>query len=175
MRTLEVLLRDHVENLGRCGDVVRVKAGYARNYLLPRRIAIAATVDNKRAMERRRERLDIEDAARSAEIAARVAVFEGLKVATTVKADDNGRLYGSVNAAGVAALVRETGRELEDKAVRMDAPLRSVGEHAVRLHIHGEHYAAITVTVASETPAPPAASDEAPAADATPAADEPAS
>jgi len=174
MKTLEVLLRDHVENLGRCGDVVRVKAGYARNFLLPRRIAVAATKDNKKVMQRRRERLDIEDAARSAEIAERVAVFQDLKLTTSVKADENGHLYGSVNAAAVAALVRATGRELDDKDIRMDAPIRSVGDHQVRLHVHGEHYAEIVVAVEAEGGSPEAsAPEEAPAPEETPAPEEP--
>lgn len=150
MKTVEVLLRDHVENLGKCGDVVRVKAGFARNYLLPNRIAVQATEDNKRVMARRRERLDIEEAARSAEIAERVASFEGVVLKTTVKADDNGHLYGSVNAAAVGELLRATGREFDDKDVRLDQPIRAVGDHKVRLHIHGDHYAEVTVTVEPE-------------------------
>lgn len=166
MKSVEVLLRDHVENLGKCGDVVRVKAGYARNYLLPRRIAVQATEDNKRAMSRRRERLDAEEAARSAEIAERVAAFEGVTLSTTVKADEHGHLYGSVNAAAVGALLRASGREFADKDVRLDQPIRSVGDHVVRLHVHGDHYAHITVTVEPEGGLP---------APAQPAAEEPAS
>lgn len=166
MKNVEVLLRDHVEGLGRCGDVVRVKAGYARNFLLPRRVAVQATEDNKRMMVRRRERLDIEDAARSAEIAERVALFQGLELTTTVKADDHGHLYGSVNAAAVAVLLRATGREFDDKDVRLDQPIRSVGEHTVRLHVHGEHYAKIAVTVLAEGGSPAPAAESAPAEEA---------
>lgn len=162
MKTVEVLLRDHVENLGRCGDVVRVKAGFARNYLLPRRIAVQATEDNKRMMARRRARLDAEEAARSAEIAERVALFDGMTLKTTSKSDENGSLYGSVNAAAVAELLRAAGREFDDKDIRMDQPIRSVGDHTVRLHVYGEHYASFTVTVEPEGGLPePAASEDA--------------
>src|SRR5688500_406431 len=95
---VEVLLRDNVRDLGRCGDVVKVTPGYARNFLLPRRIAVEATEDNKRAMTRRRAVLDREEAQRTAEIEARVAALSGIVVKTSGKADDEGRLYGSVNA-----------------------------------------------------------------------------
>jgi large subunit ribosomal protein L9 len=150
MKNVEVLLRDHVENLGRCGDVVRVKPGYARNYLLPLRLAVSATEENKRMMQRRRVRLDAEEAARSAEIDARVAAFEGVTVTTGMRADEHGHLYGSVNASAIASLLRATGREIEDKDVRIGAPIRSVGSHTVRLHVHGERYATIAVVVEAE-------------------------
>jgi len=74
-KTVEVLLRENLPTLGHCGDVVKVRAGYARNYLLPRRLAIQATPDNKKAMERRRLRLDAEDAERAAEIETRLLVL----------------------------------------------------------------------------------------------------
>ena len=150
MATVEVLLREHVQNLGKCGDVVRVKVGYARNFLLPRMIAVSATEENKRAMQRRRERLDAEEAARSAEIAERVEFFSGMTLKTTQRVDENGHLYGSVNAGTVVGLLAAAGHEFAEKAVRIDTPIRNVGSHTVHLHIHGEHYADVTVDVESD-------------------------
>lgn len=151
MRSIEVLLRDRVEKLGKCGDVVKVAAGYARNYLLPNRLAIAATEENKRAMARRRERLDVEEAARAEEVRARVEALSGLALETSAKADEAGHLYGSVNAAKVAALIRAKGFEVSDKDVRLESgPIKLVGEHAIAVHVLDEQYATVQLTVAAE-------------------------
>ena len=147
MKTVEVLLRDHVPNLGRCGDVVRVAPGYARNYLIPRRIAIEATQENKRTMMRRRERLDIEEAARSAEILAKVEALSALTLQTAERADENGHLYGSVTANRIAELISQKGYPIDERHVRIGEHIKSVGTHEVQVHVHGEHYATMTVVV----------------------------
>jgi large subunit ribosomal protein L9 len=156
-RKVEVLLRDNVKDLGRCGDVVKVAPGYARNYLLPRRIAVTANEDNKRAMVRRRALLDAEEATRTAEIQARVASLSGIVVKTSGKADEGGQLYGSVNAGTIAALLAAQGHAFSEKDVRLDTPIKQVGTHTVKLHVHGEHFAEIQVVVEAEG-APAAAS-----------------
>lgn len=165
MKIMEVLLRENIDPLGRCGDIVRVKAGYARNYLLPGRLAISATDDNKKAMARRRLRLDAEEAERQAEIEIRVKVLETVKLETTVKADETGRLYGSVNAAQVVELLAAEGKQVDEKAVRFDVPIKMVGTHTVHLHIHGERHAEISIEVLREGGMPEvvAAPEEAPA------------
>src|SRR5262245_56402055 len=112
---VEVLLREHVSNLGRCGDVVQVAPGYARNYLLPRKLAIQATDDNKRAMLRRRARLDAEEAKKAKETLARVETLAAVVLKTSGKADETGHLFGSVNAARISELLAEAGHAvLED-------------------------------------------------------------
>ena len=150
MKNVEVLLRENIRDLGRCGDVVRVRPGYARNYLIPKRLAVAASEDNKRLMLRRRTRLDAEEAVRTVELDARVAALSGLALSTSQKADDNGHLYGSVNAAAVAELVRAAGFELDVDDVRLEAPIKTVGAHIVRLHVQGERFTDITVEVHAE-------------------------
>lgn len=172
MKTIEVLLRENVESLGRCGDVVRVKPGYARNYLLPEGLATSATEDNKQAMARRRLRLDAEEAERMAEIETRVLLLAAVKLETIVRADEHGRLYGSVNAAQVAELLAAQGREVAEKAVRIDVPIKEVGAHTVRVHVHGERYAEVALVVSPEGGLPVAAE---PAEEATEAeaADQP--
>jgi len=153
-RQVEVLLREHVENLGRCGDVVRVTPGYARNFLMPRKLATAATEENKKQIARRAARLAAEEAARIGEITSAVEALSQLSVTTSMKADEGGHLYGSVNAATVAELCAATGSAVEEKDVRLDGgPLKVVGEHKVRIHVHGDHYAEITVVVEAEAEA----------------------
>lgn len=147
----EVLLRENLKHLGKCGEVVKVAPGYARNYLVPRRLATEATAENKKLMARRRVRLDAEEAVRNAEIDARVAALAGLVLKTTGKADEGGHLYGSVSAAQVAELLRKAGHgAVADKDVRLDAPLKTVGTHTVKLHVFGDRYADLHVTIEAE-------------------------
>jgi large subunit ribosomal protein L9 len=151
MRTrVEVLLREHVSNLGRCGDVVQVAPGYARNYLLPRKLAIQATDDNKRAMLRRRARLDADEARKSKETLARVETLNGVVLKTSGKADGAGQLFGSVNAARIVELLASAGHAVAQDDVRLDSPLKTVGAHEVRIHVHGETFATIKVEVEAE-------------------------
>jgi large subunit ribosomal protein L9 len=147
MRDTEVLLREHVENLGRCGDVVRVKPGYARNFLLPHRLAVAANADNKKMVERRRVRLEAEEAAVAADVALRVEKLSGLALTTAEKADDNGHLYGSVTAQRVVELLAAAGHACADRDVRLEKPLKSVGVHELEIHVHGDQSATITLEI----------------------------
>ena len=166
MKTVEILLREHIGDLGKCGDVVHVKSGYARNYLLPQRLAIAATPDNKKAMERRRLRLDAEEAEQMAAIETRILVMSGVSLTTTQKADENGHLYGSVQASTVVELLAAQGKVIDEKDVRIDKPIKAVGSHTVRIHVHGERHAEVTVDVQPEGGAPVAAAPETPGASA---------
>ena len=109
MARVELMLRENVRYLGKVGDLVSVAPGYARNYLVPRKLAVQATAENSRVLTRKRERLDAEEAARNAELAARVAVLEGMLLETTERSDETGHLYGSVNASRVAELLNEKG------------------------------------------------------------------
>lgn len=150
MRTMEVLLREHVKDLGRCGEVVKVAAGYMRNYLAPRRLAVPATSENKRQLSRRAERMALEDAQRTQELDALAEALAKVALKTSQKADEQGRLYGSVNAALVAELLSKAGYATEERNVRLDTPIKSVGEHPVSVHIHGERYVEVAVTVEAE-------------------------
>lgn len=176
MRDTEVLLREHVKGLGKCGDVVRVAPGFARNYLIPQRIAIQATEENKKAMMRRRERLDVEEAKLMAELDLQVEAYAKVVLETEQRVDDHGRLYGSVNAAMIAALLGEAGHTVAEKDVRLEAPIKTIGEHTVTIHLHAERSAEVSLRVlpeGGELPEPepePAAEPEAEeAAEAAPA------
>lgn len=146
-KNVELLLRENVKHLGKCGDIVKVSPGYARNFLVPRKIAIDATEDNKKAMLRRRAVLDAEEAQRNAEIDRIVALVQGLELRTSARADDHGHLFGSVNAAAIVTLLAEKGHTFEEKAVRLDTPIKEVGTFPVKIHVQGERFADVTVIV----------------------------
>lgn len=148
---VEILLREHIKDLGRCGDVVKVNAGFARNYLLPRKLAVGANEENKKAMMRRRAILDVEESKRNAEIEARVASLNGIMVMTKVKADEAGHLYGSVNAGTIVTLLERAGHRYDEKAVRIDAPIKTTGTHPIKVHVHGDYFAEVKVVVEAET------------------------
>ncbi|MEW6072383.1 MAG: 50S ribosomal protein L9 [Planctomycetota bacterium] len=147
MKNVKVLLREHVEELGTIGDVVDVSPGFARNYLLPRGYAVEATPDNVKAMERRRKGFEAARAALEAEVAAKLEILGRLTLNTREKADETGTLYGSVNAAAIARLLTEAGYPTDEKHVRLEEPIKTLGEHEVPIHVHGEHYAGIRVVV----------------------------
>jgi large subunit ribosomal protein L9 len=136
-----------VKDLGVIGDVVRVASGYARNYLLPYSLATPATEDAKRQIVRRAARAAAERAIRAEEVAGAVALLSQLIVTTEEKADDGGNLYGSVNAAQIATLITAAGTHIEEKQVRLEAPIKQTGEHQVLIHVFGDQETHITVQV----------------------------
>lgn len=147
MKSLELLLREHVKDLGRCGDIVKVAPGYARNYLIPRNLAVATTEENKRVVERRKARIEAQEALEAKEAEERVAVLNKIELRTTEKADDTGKLYGSVNAARIVELLGGIGHSVEAKDVRLEAPIKTLGEHVVPIHVAGELSAELTIHV----------------------------
>jgi large subunit ribosomal protein L9 len=153
MAKVEVLLRENLKNLGKCGEVVRVAPGYARNFLLPRKLATQATAENLKAMAKRRLRLDAEEAQKTAELVSKVAALSAVSLSTRMKADESGHLYGSLNPALVVQLLLAQGWPIEEKAVKLDAPIKSVGTHKVKIHVHAEHDAEVSITIEAEAEA----------------------
>lgn len=147
MKNVKLLLRQNVKDLGTLGDIVHVRPGYARNYLLPYGLAVEATGDNMKTMERRRVRYEAELVAREAEIEKQIAAFSELQLVTREKADERGTLYGSVSAGAVAKLLAAAGQPVDERDVRLDEPIKVVGNHEVPIHIHGEHYASVQLLV----------------------------
>ncbi len=150
MARVELMLRENVRYLGKVGDVVTVATGYARNYLVPNKLAVKSTAENRRVLARKRERLDAEEAAHNAELAARVAVLEGMVLETTERSDENGHLYGSVNSARVAELINEKNFEISDENIRMERAIKESGTHEVELHLFGETSVNVTIEVTGE-------------------------
>lgn len=149
-KSMQVLLREDIENLGHCGDVVKVTAGYARNYLLPNRLAQDATEENIKMIARRRERYAAARAELEKEHRAFANVLEGVTLNTVENADRDGRLYGSVSPATVVKLLAEAGHTIEEKNVRMASHIKDVGEYEVEIHIYGELNVMVPLTVERE-------------------------
>lgn len=150
MKSKKVLLRETLDGVGKVGDIVTVAPGFARNFLYPRGLAIEATADNVRALARKRARYEAEEAARLAEIRGLAAKLEGVRIEVTAKADETGSLYGSVGAATIVEKLAAAGHSVEERAVRLEHPLKSVGEHPVEVHVHGDLNATVTVVIAAE-------------------------
>jgi large subunit ribosomal protein L9 len=150
MKNVNVLLRENVPDLGHIGEVVRVRPGYARNYLFPLRLAVDATPENVRSMERKRVRVEAEEQAREAQISARIESLGHVTLSVVEKADASGTLYGSVGPATIVKLLAKAGVQAEEKDIRLEEPIKSVGTHEIPIHIYGEHYAGIQIVVEAE-------------------------
>ena len=147
---MEVILREHVEHLGRRGDVVKVAEGYARNYLLPRKLALAVTDNNKRQIDREKkvaEVREMEEKSAAESVAARVGQLE-IEIARRV--GDHDTLYGSVTSADIAQALKEKGFEIDKKKISLADPLKALGETTVPVKIHRDVTAQVRVRVVAE-------------------------
>ncbi|KAI5914716.1 50S ribosomal protein L9 [Thauera sp. 2A1] len=148
---MQIILLDKVVNLGGLGDVVRVKDGYARNYLIPQGKAKRATQANLAEFEARRAELERQQADKLAASQAIAAQLEGVTVQVSRKAGMDGRLFGSVTNADVAEALAAQGFQVERAAIRMpDGPLKTVGETQLEVGLHSDVVATITVAVVGE-------------------------
>jgi large subunit ribosomal protein L9 len=148
---MEVILREHVDNLGRRGDVVKVTPGYARNYLLPRKLALAVTDNNKRQIEREKklaEARDAEEKAAADAIAARIAALD-IEIARRV--GENDTLYGSVTSADIAQALQAKGFDVDKRKIALPEPLKALGETSVPVKIHRDVTAQVKVRVVADT------------------------
>ena len=148
---MEVILREHVDNLGRRGDVVKVTPGYARNYLLPRKLALAVTENNKRQIEREKklaETRDAEERAAADAIAARIAALD---LAIARRVGENDTLYGSVTSADVAQALQAKGFDIDKRKITLPEPLKALGETTVPVKIHRDVTAQVKVRVVADT------------------------
>ncbi len=130
---MDVILLERIEKLCQIGDVVRVKPGYARNYLLPQKKALRATKDNLDSFETRRGQLEAENLKDREEAAAIAKKMEGLIVVLIRQAGESGQLYGSVTARDIAAAVTEKGFSVDRSQVKREQPIKELGMHAARV------------------------------------------
>ena len=149
---MEVILLEKVQRLGGLGDKVSVKAGYARNFLIPKGIAVAATPKNVVEFEARREELERREAEALAAAGNRAAGLDGVEITVFRKAGESGRLFGSVGAADVALALTESGHEISRQEVRMPDgdTIRQVGEYDVTIHVSAGVDASIRLKVEPE-------------------------
>jgi large subunit ribosomal protein L9 len=149
---MDVILLERVPNLGELGEKVKVRAGYARNYLMPQGRAIAATAANVAAFEKRRAELETREAEARKVAEARAASLEGLVVSLARKAGEDGRLFGSVGTSDIAEAVSALGVPIERQEVRLPSgPLRQVGDHDVAVHLQGDVDVTVKVQIVAES------------------------
>jgi large subunit ribosomal protein L9 len=145
---MEIILLEKVDNVGGIGDRVRVKSGYARNYLIPQGKATLATADNIAKFESRRVEIEAKAAAELAAAQARAKTLEGLVLKIDMQAGAEGKLFGSVGTVDIAEAIGKRGIEVERSEIRLrEGPLRAVGEHQIDLHLHADVNVVITVVV----------------------------
>ena len=145
---MQVILLQKVDNVGGIGDLVRVKSGYARNYLLPLGKATLATPDNIAKFESRRAELEAKAAAELAAAKERAAKLEGLVLKIEMQAGAEGKLFGSVGTVDIAEEIGKRGIEVERSEIRLpDGPLRVVGDHQIELHLHTDVNVEVTVKI----------------------------
>ncbi|KAB2312964.1 50S ribosomal protein L9 [Betaproteobacteria bacterium SCN2] len=148
---MQIILMEKVVNLGNLGDVVKVKDGYARNYLIPGGHAKRATPANVAEFEARRAELEKEQAEKFAAAQARAEKLEGLMVQITQKAGVDGRLFGSVGNADIADALKAQGHDVAKSEVRLpEGPFKTIGDYPVVLSLHTDVTANITVSVLGE-------------------------
>jgi large subunit ribosomal protein L9 len=147
---MEVILREHVDNLGRRGDVVKVAEGYARNYLLPRKLALHVTDANKRQIERERTAAEARDAEERSQAEAFAQRITELEIEIARRVGENDTLYGSVTSTDIAHALQTKGFEIDKRKVQLPEPLKTLGETTVPVKIHRDVVAQLRVKVVAE-------------------------
>lgn len=147
---MEIILREDIASLGRTGDVVKVKDGYARNYLIPHGKAYRATDGARRQVEAERTRRAAKLALAKADAEALAAALADVSLAFTAKTGDGDRLFGSITAQDIADQLAAAGHTIDKRIIDLAEPIRMVGEHQVPIKLHPEVRPEITVTVTKE-------------------------
>jgi large subunit ribosomal protein L9 len=147
---MEVILREHVDNLGRRGDVVKVAAGYARNYLLPRKLALPVTDANKKQIERERKNAEVRELEEKTQAEAFAKRLTETNISIGRRVGENDTLYGSVTSADIAHALTAKGFDVDKRKITLPEPLKALGEFTVPVKIHREVTAQVKVNVVKE-------------------------
>ncbi len=147
---MKIILRADVENLGTVGDVVSVKAGYGRNYLLPQGLAMVASPGNLKAFELERKKLEAKMASMRSDAQSILDKLEKLDIIIKMRVGENDKLYGSVTTTLIQETLVELGVDVDRRRILLDAPIRTLGEHEVRVRLFAGVIANIIVKVQSE-------------------------
>jgi len=145
---MEVILLERIGKLGQMGDVVRVKDGFARNFLLPRGKALRATVDNKKRFEEMKSELQARNLEMKSDAGKLAAKLDGKSFVVLRQASEAGQLFGSVSARDIAVLLKDDGAEIARSLIALNAPIKTIGQYKVPLALHPEVEVSVTVTVA---------------------------
>ena len=145
---MQVILLERVENLGGIGDEVKVRDGFARNFLLPQKKALRATDANRKAFEGRRAEIEARNAEAKAAAEKASGNVDGTSYVLIRQAGEAGQLYGSVSSRDIADEIGKAGAKVDRGAVVLDKPIKTIGLHDVRIRLHAEVYASVKVNVA---------------------------
>jgi large subunit ribosomal protein L9 len=148
---MEVILREHIDNLGRRGDVVKVADGYARNYLLPRQLALKVTEANRRQIDRERKVAEVREAEEKVQAEALAQRLEAAEIEIARRVGENNTLYGSVTSADIAHALEAKGFQVDRRKIALPEPIKALGDVKVPLKIHREVTAQLKVKVIAET------------------------
>jgi large subunit ribosomal protein L9 len=145
--SIEVILKEHVEHLGRRGEVVKVANGYARNFLFPRKLALAVTAENKRQIERERAKAEAREA-EDVQIAQALATrLEAIEIAISRRVGENETLYGSVTSGDIAEALAARELGVDRRKIQLAEPLKTLGDHVVPVRLHRDVTADVKVKV----------------------------
>jgi large subunit ribosomal protein L9 len=158
--SVKLILRESVHNLGEAGDVVSVKPGYARNYLLPQGKAIPATESRVAELEHHKRILAEKVAKELKDLRSRKQALEGLSLQISARAGEGGRLFGSVTAAQIADALAQAGHEIDRRRIDVREAIKEIGKHSVPVKLHREVVAKITVDVVAAEAAPEEAEEQ---------------
>jgi large subunit ribosomal protein L9 len=147
---MEVILREDVEKLGTRGQLVKVAPGYARNFLLPKRLAVAATESNKKIVEQERQGHLRKEAKLVSDASELGKMMAGVSVTIKQKAGENDQLFGSVTSKDIADALEQQGYTIERRKIALEEPIKTLGEFKVTLRLHKEVPAEITVHVVKD-------------------------
>jgi len=147
---MEVILREDVDKLGRRGDVVKVKEGYGRNFLMPRGLAMAVTAANKLVIERERKAHEARVAKEKVEWEAVAQRIGALRFVAPRKVGEHDVLYGSVTSGDIGEFLKTKSVEIDKRKVQLDEPIKKLGEHEVKIKLHPEVTAVLRVLVSKE-------------------------
>ncbi|MGB7923009.1 MAG: 50S ribosomal protein L9 [Pyrinomonadaceae bacterium] len=150
MAHTNVLLREDIDDLGARGEIVRVKSGYARNYLLPRKLAVQATASNVKQIEQERAALLKKEAKEKGGAEEQAAQMKALRLSFTRKVGDHGILYGSVTTMDIAEALKERGYEIDRRRITLREAIKETGEFTVPVRLHREVTVEIPVEVTAE-------------------------
>jgi large subunit ribosomal protein L9 len=147
---MEVILREDIEKLGSRGEVVKVAPGYARNFLLPKKLAVAATASNKKIIEQERQAHLRKEAKLQGEAQDLAKLMDGVTVTISQKSGENDQLFGSVTSKDVADALAAKNFTIDRRKIQLDEPIKQLGEFKVPVKLHKDVTAEITVVVAKE-------------------------
>lgn len=147
---IEVILREDIKTLGRAGEMVRVKPGYARNYLLPQGLAFEATEGNKKRIAAETKARDSRNQAERGEAERFAATLSGVTLTLSGKAGEEGKLFGSITSQDIADALGRAGHTVDKRKIELEHPIKTVGQHTVTVRLHPEVHAELRVSVVAE-------------------------